>query len=476
MVSVRLSRFEVIGLFGQYDNIIPIHLDERITAIIGPNGRGKTVCLRLIDALYHRHFWEFSNVEYNSLCFYFNNGSSIEIIRENAPGSTSAEPRRAPSRMLPIRVTITNGDGSKEIWSPRLRSRSSINETIAKYLPFLSRITFEDWIDTRTSERVSVKSIAQKYKDQLPKDVTEDLLYDEPEAFSQLVDGVDCHLIETQRLMVVGSSDSQPAWNPAEPRRRPSEPDLVVHQKAKKLRNILQTQWYAYGTLSQRLERSFPKRVIQSRTVTMGREEITAKLQEIESRRTALMEAGILDLDFENFAAGDWFDDATARVLAVYIRDTEQKLKVFSDIFEKIDLFKDIVNSRFIDKHITADRENGIVVYKGKEPEKNTQSTVKVSSEPTEKKKRIPLERLSSGEQHQLILIFELLFEMKVGSLIMIDEPELSLHVSWQKKFISDLRRIIGVNAFDIIIATHSPQLIGRWFHDVAVELGDVDE
>jgi predicted ATP-binding protein involved in virulence len=87
----------------------------------------------------------------------------------------------------------------------------------------------------------------------------------------------------------------------------------------------------------------------------------------------------------------------------------------------------------------------------------------------------VPLEKLSSGEQHQLVLFFELLFELKENALILIDEPELSLHVAWQKKFLSDLNRIIELNQFDVILATHSPQLVARWNH-LVVELGDVDE
>lgn len=46
---------------------------------------------------------------------------------------------------------------------------------------------------------------------------------------------------------------------------------------------------------------------------------------------------------------------------------------------------------------------------------------------------------------------------------------------AWQKKFVSDLNRIIELNQFDVILATHSPQLVSRW-NDLVVELGDVDE
>ena len=77
---------------------------------------------------------------------------------------------------------------------------------------------------------------------------------------------------------------------------------------------------------------------------------------------------------------------------------------------------------------------------------------------------------LSSGEQHELVLFYELLFKVKPNSLILIDEPELSLHVVWQQQFLGDLEDITKLTGFDILIATHSPLIIhDRW--DLTVEL-----
>ena len=76
----------------------------------------------------------------------------------------------------------------------------------------------------------------------------------------------------------------------------------------------------------------------------------------------------------------------------------------------------------------------------------------------------IRLSELSSGEQHELVLIYELLFKVKEDAIILVDEPELSLHVSWQKRFISDLQKIQELKNMKVLIATHSPQIINdRW-------------
>ena len=65
---------------------------------------------------------------------------------------------------------------------------------------------------------------------------------------------------------------------------------------------------------------------------------------------------------------------------------------------------------------------------------------------------------------------YELLFRTKPNALILIDEPELSLHVAWQVEFLKDLERVIKLSSFDVILATHSPQIINnRW--DLTKEL-----
>ena len=54
--------------------------------------------------------------------------------------------------------------------------------------------------------------------------------------------------------------------------------------------------------------------------------------------------------------------------------------------------------------------------------------------------------------------------------MILIDEPELSLHVAWQVSFLSDLKELTRLVPLDVLIATHSPQIINdRW--DLTVQL-----
>ncbi len=60
-----------------------------------------------------------------------------------------------------------------------------------------------------------------------------------------------------------------------------------------------------------------------------------------------------------------------------------------------------------------------------------------------------------------MVLAHQILFRATAGTLVLIDEPELSLHVLWQASFVQDLTQMGKVNNLSYLLATHSPTLIG---------------
>lgn len=77
------------------------------------------------------------------------------------------------------------------------------------------------------------------------------------------------------------------------------------------------------------------------------------------------------------------------------------------------------------------------------------------------------LRRASSGEQCLLVIMLGIAGHIRDNSLVLIDEPEISLHPSWQTRFM-DLLINIFKNYEDchFIIATHSPQIVARLSQD----------
>jgi predicted ATPase len=75
--------------------------------------------------------------------------------------------------------------------------------------------------------------------------------------------------------------------------------------------------------------------------------------------------------------------------------------------------------------------------------------------------KKLSLPELSSGEKQLVIILGEALLQKQSASIYIADEPELSLHVSWQEKLTSNLRQV-NPNA-QVIFATHSPDIVSTF-------------
>ena len=71
------------------------------------------------------------------------------------------------------------------------------------------------------------------------------------------------------------------------------------------------------------------------------------------------------------------------------------------------------------------------------------------------------LKGLSTGERTLLSKMLYLHLEEAKNKIILIDEPETSLHPSWQNKILKFYEEFANINNCQIIIATHSPHIIG---------------
>jgi predicted ATP-dependent endonuclease of OLD family len=71
----------------------------------------------------------------------------------------------------------------------------------------------------------------------------------------------------------------------------------------------------------------------------------------------------------------------------------------------------------------------------------------------------VPVQSLSSGEKQLIILLTHGSFSKNKGGVVIVDEPELSLHLRWQEMLVSELAEGNGNNQY--IFATHSPEIVG---------------
>lgn len=82
--------------------------------------------------------------------------------------------------------------------------------------------------------------------------------------------------------------------------------------------------------------------------------------------------------------------------------------------------------------------------------------------------------QLSSGEKQMLVILLTVLIEDGQNYVLFMDEPEVSLHVEWQKRLI-DLILELNSNV-QIILATHSPAVIMNGWLDNVTEVSEITE
>nr|WP_236593361.1 AAA family ATPase [Paenarthrobacter ureafaciens] len=77
--------------------------------------------------------------------------------------------------------------------------------------------------------------------------------------------------------------------------------------------------------------------------------------------------------------------------------------------------------------------------------------------------------QLSSGEYQLLYLMVAALTTRRRGTVIAMDEPELSMHVEWQRKLVPSLIRCASRANPQFLFATHSPDVAASYFEKLVV-------
>lgn len=121
----------------------------------------------------------------------------------------------------------------------------------------------------------------------------------------------------------------------------------------------------------------------------------------------------------------------------------------------KLKLFTELLSERVEFKRPTVTKADGLVFYDVGTGE------------------RLDFARLSAGEISLVAFYYDVLFALPDGGLLLIDEPEASLHIAWQLTLIDDLYKILALKCgAQAIVSTHSPQVLSRHL-ELQVDLGE---
>lgn len=128
--------------------------------------------------------------------------------------------------------------------------------------------------------------------------------------------------------------------------------------------------------------------------------------------------------------------------------------KEIEDIYYKKNIFKKIVNELFEETGKTIDESNNRISFQWND------------------KKTLSPYQLSSGEKQLLIIILKALLQDEKEFIFFMDEPEISLHIDWQKVLLHNIRKL-NPNC-QIIISSHSPAMIMDGWLDKVSDVSDL--
>ncbi|MGZ0801129.1 AAA family ATPase [Kluyvera ascorbata] len=229
-----------------------------------------------------------------------------------------------------------------------------------------------------------------------------------------------------------------------------ADDETVIDLCARKLKDLMESAQDDSAALSQRLDATFPirlfERLEQQKRFSSGN--IQARLNGIQDKRRHYMRYGLIQAENDLMpekSTSLYSSNEYLGVLDLYIEDALGKLSPFQTLHQKIDLFESILQEKILAfKKVMIDRDKGFYF-------ESLNGDI------------IDRNMLSSGEQNQIVLLFNLIFDLVSQKVILIDEPEISLHVAWQQTFLDSLKKIQKINEYEkVIIATHSPQVISK--------------
>lgn len=406
---MKIRSISVKGLFHTFDHEIRFN-DSGIAIIIGENGIGKTTLLQIINSIFTKNFDFLFTIDFNQIEISF---SKIKwAITKDNNGN--------------INITNLKNNDSFTV--------KPINEREAYFMRrFLEQINEDEWFDRRIGRPVTRDEIIKRYgQDPISQSET-------PIWFDELIKENRVMFIQTQRLYKTEYNNE----------RDHRKLEYMVDAYSNELVDLLRKNNNTFTSTSIQLDSTFPIRLLKALKKPKEVEYISEIIDEINSLnqyRSLLSAVGIIDKQDDeviNKSLETLNNSSALSILDLYITDNKQKLDVFRDTAQKLNLLLQIINKRFKHKRLFIDKETGFVI--------------KSKSE----NKDIAVKKLSSGEQNELIIFYNLLFKSTKGDIVLIDEPEISLHIAWQQQLITDLKEIAKETGISLLISTHSPDIIG---------------
>lgn len=404
----QIRRFVIEGLLGQprislsFPDPLLRKNEPAVLILSGRNGVGKTTILRMIEGMLNLNFDEFRRIPFKVASLTLSTGDILVVT------STNDEKR-------PLLVTF------RQIAAVLSASRDDQNYSRAEE-------------DAVARFRAEARPILRGIQYDL---VEPDRVRDNPESGRMGVDAAG----RTARF----SSD---------------KPHRTLAFRVREFLRDAQIDHSRFflseelGVLPKLLER------LREGAVAPSQGELVERLDFIASQLPAAVNLGI-NVNSKEVSTlrslllhGPYQEPQHLALIETYVENQELFQNARNLLVDRLVTFEKTLNSFFIGKEVSVDREHGLIIRSGKLTLNEFQ--------------------LSSGERHFLSMMVVALLCQRTGTIIAIDEPELSLHISWQRKLVSALTSCAAGASPLFLFATHSLAIAAE-FSDKVHRLSQLD-
>ena len=429
-----IKSFSVYGLFGTHDVHIPF--DENIKILIGENGLGKTQVLNIFYYILTQNFPRLSEFNFNRVQLVFSKENSIEIHKSNIDELIKRLYKH------PILEELINDIGFSRFELLRNKFKSK-----------------GDW--RRIDEKFLSSKIGRKYPAHHVFRVLEELemlnkernlgkaLEDCRKKISSEIKSLEVLYFPTFRRV------EEDLHNLGYDEDSLLDEDTVIHfgmdDVSKKFKSI-------EYEIDQLLKEGFSKITseIMSQLVNGFEGNDNSCLDKIDENGIDIILARVGNelpkVDKDNIRNIVMNKKITNPYSLYFLKKLIEIYEKQKELDNSIKIFKDVCNNYLIGKEVFYD-----------------ESEIKIFIKSNLTDKEILLRHLSSGEKQIVSMFSKIYFSKNERFMVLFDEPELSLSMTWQKRLLPD---VLKSKKCDFLLAvTHSPFIFENKLDEYAIGL-----